>query len=222
MLAEQVAALFDQFCDEDDVTFVTAAQKAIYLARGYARFRTLVRSHDPHFYHARATITLAGTDSYDLALAGNPVRVMGTNPTSTRLSSLIRVVSVDASGNWLGDYLPAASWEELHLFDRRYLLAGTVLYFSGDVTGSVRLEYVPIDAVDWTDIEVGDNEFIDELDEFHDLIAMFAYGYYAVRDAADNLQLQQLMAERKLELQAYLTIGRNHGAADHGAWSEEG
>ena len=215
MYVADVDAIFIRFCNEDDPTFLDPAQRAIWLARGYAQFRTFVRSYDPNFYRAEVTLSLVNQDSYNLATG--TVQILGdaTTLTAARLSSIGRVESVDASGNWLWDYDAAASLAELRILPNSYLLQGQSLYFWARETRTIRLVYCPVSAVDWTEIDAIDLEDIDDLDEFHDLIALYAYLFYAVTDGASNRQVAELRKDREGALRRHLSIGRNPGASDH-------
>lgn len=175
-----------------------------------------MRRYDPSFYDKRVTLTLSDQDSYDLATGA--VKLMGPTATlaaSGRLASLTRVQSLDGSGNWQFDYEPAASIVEMQALFSSYFLEATILYFSGLITGSVRLIYTPISAVDFTKITAGQNEEIDELDEFHHLIALYAYGHYAITDGASNKQIAEQIQRTEASLRRHLSSGRNPGASDH-------
>lgn len=212
MLVEEVDALFLTFVDEDDPTFLSAAQRSVIHGRGYARFRRIVSTYDPHFYAVRVNIVPAA-DNYNLSTAA--VRIMGNNLTTTRLSGLVRVEDVDGAGDHLGFWRGAASWDELRNRTRTYLLESVVLYFHSQPSGTVRLTYVPVSAVSWANLAAGGNVFIDELDEFHDLIALLGARYYSVQDVAKNTELDQLLAERLGELERYLVEGRARQMGDH-------
>jgi hypothetical protein len=181
-----------------------------------------VTDHDPHIFATRVTITASGK-SYDLADTNNAVTVMGppvvgppSHPTNTRLDTLVAVASVDSSDDFAYYLDPAASWTELTQGPANYyLLAGTVLYFSDDRSDTLRLEYVPVSAVDWTRQTAGDNEWMDELVNYHDIIAQLAYLHYAPMDSARSSEIEVLLQRRLSALNAYLTRGRSQGAADH-------
>ena len=99
---------------------------------------------------------------------------------------------------------------------QRYILGGTVLRFSESQSGeTVRIEYVPVSAVDWTRLTAGDNEFVDDFDAFHDLIALYAYKQYSIRDGAPNPELDGQLARREVELELYLSAGRVPEMSDH-------
>jgi len=214
---DEVGALLTSYCDEDDTTFLTSGNVQTYLEIAYRRFRAVVQRHDPYFYATRVNISVANADSYDLGTGA--VILLGSGVlTGARLVHLVGVERVDASGNWAYDYKPAADFDELRLLDNGYLLRGSVLHFSLRQTATVRLVYVPAPAVDWSKLSSSDTEFIDDLEPYHDLIALYAYAHYAIRDGAGNPQVDALLARREAELIRYLGHGRSPGAADHIAW----
>jgi len=218
MFVDGVGDLFRLYCDEDDETFLAAAQVTGALTVGYSQFRRQVVTTDPYSYTTRVSISPTA-DSYDLASVANPTRILGASlaPGATlRMYQLIKVVNVDTAGdvNWY--YRGAGSVEEMDRLSNRYVLSGTVLRFSSDQSGeTVRLEYVPVSAVDWTQLTTGDNEFIDDFDAFHDLIALYAYKQYSIRDGAANPELDKQLALREVDLDLYLNGGRVPEMSDH-------
>ena len=224
MLVEDAGVFLDHITDEDDPTFLTPAFKTIILKTGYDRFRSIVRAIDPNIYNARVTITLTGEDFYDLADAGNAVVIMGPvdDLTDTRLATLERVSRVDpSSGAWIGDYKAAADFEELRTFNDSiwYLLAGTTIFLGGTLNGSIRLNYVPVSTVDWTKLTTGDDERIDELEEWHDLIPALGYAVYASKDGAGSAVVERMLTVRQAEFKTFLNAGRAPQQGDHGVWA---
>ena len=218
MFVDGIGDLFRLYCDEDDETFLAAAQVTSALTVGYDQFRRQIVQTDPYSYAARVSISPT-SDFYDLADAANPTRILGASlaPAGTRrLYQLLKVVNVDTAGavNWY--YRGAGSFEEMDRLSQRYILSGTVLRFSEDQSGeTVRIEYVPVSAVDWTQLTAGDNEFVDDFDAFHDLIALYAYKQYSIRDGAPNPELDGQLKRRELELELYLSAGRVPEMSDH-------
>jgi len=87
--------------------------------------------------------------------------------------------------------------------------------FATDRTDFFRIEYVPASTVDWTKHGVGDNEYIDDLQDQHPLIALLAAQYYQIRDGAANPVLQNQLAVKRLDLVNYLTQGRNQAGSHY-------
>jgi hypothetical protein len=215
MLVDEIGTLFQGLTQEDDPTFITPAITSVILGLGYGQFRTIVSTHDPDFYGIRVTIVPAA-DNYNLSTAA--VRILGGGAlTGPRLVKLLKVVNVDGAGTVSFFYRAAGSTEELHRKSSRYLLEGSLLHFTNDsVSGeSIELRYVPVSSVDWTRLTAGDAEFVDDLEEFHDIIAMLGVRQYSVRDGVGNDVLDGLLQQRLHELEMYLTSGRVPESGDH-------
>jgi hypothetical protein len=222
MLVKDVYSYFDRICDEQDNSRLTPTMIQEYLRAGYDEFRRVVSSYDPNVYATRAVITLAGVTSYDLALAGNPVRLLGATPTQAPLQQLLKVISIDpttlrAKWPWRG----VKHEEELDQANV-YQFQGTLLDFGYAVSDTLRLVYIPCGSkprnatgVDWSKYQPADNEFIDDLDGFHDMIALYAYGLYAATNDASSQQVFELLDRRLKSLQKFLFNGRDSDAAGH-------
>lgn len=219
MYVDQVAALFRQYIDEPDRTFVTDADVATYLSQGYAEFRRTVMEVDNNRYVHRVTVPFGAGLTYDLADVANAVVIMGAGPlTDPRLERALQLWTQDAAGNRLWQYMPVGNIEDLEqgqagyaglmsLSVSRYMLDGTVLRISANPNQSIILRYVPASTVDWTRQTSGDNEWIDDLEPFHDLIALKAYAQYAIRDAAESPEVMRQVMERDGALRSFLYQG---------------
>lgn len=208
LYAEEVANFFRKLIDENDSTFIDDADVTSFLELGYAEFRQFVSDIDPQFYVATHTATVSGKE-YDL----NNV-LLGTTPTGTRLSQIIRVVTL--SGTEVKNILnPVYSYESLVSpsgYAARYMLQARKLHFAGTLNEDIRIEYIPLSLVDWTQITAGDNEFVDDLLQFHDLIALFACRSYFQTDGATNPATERQIANRKQQLIDFVERGRLRGA----------
>lgn len=225
MYVTEVNALFYELTDEQDQSFLKPSQVQRYLRQGYDEFRRVVANYDPNVFTANATLNLSGVSSYDLALGTNPVRLSGPNPTQAAMQRLTQVLSIDPSSGrvkWCWSGVKTEGELNYDIGVPSYMLAGDTLNFGRVITDTLRLVYVPAGSkprnptgVDWSKTASTDTEFIDSLDEFHDMIAMYAYGIYAARDGADNVQVDKLLMRRIASLQAYLFGGRDSNAAGH-------
>lgn len=206
---ENVADYYRDLIDEADITFVTGSNASVYLAQGYSQFRRFVTSLDPTFYRYRAGLTVSGR-SYDLSAGA--VSVMGATPTDPRLDSIVLMESVENATTWntLATFMPVASHEEMHISPGTfsYVLEGSNLLFSSDVS-LVRMTYQGVPDVDWTRTTVGDNEWIDDLVDYHDLIALYAARPYAIRDGEIDQSIEFVIAQREKALSAVLSGSRN-------------
>jgi len=216
----QVKALFKDFIDEADTTFISSANVALYCEIGYNQFRNVVNECDPSYYMEDYELSLVDgeMDLSTTAVSGEAGKFLLGDPADApakgQLSRLVKVASIGTSGDLTPAfyYTAAQGRDELQITADSFVLEGTVLRFSGKITDTIRLYYLPKTTVDFTE---ADATLIDDLTEFHDLIVLFAYGNYAIRDGAGNQQIALQGKTREEAFRAYLERGRNFGAADH-------
>ena len=92
MTTEEIANLFVQYTDEADQTFLSTTDVVSFLNLAYNQFRSLVSEEDNYFYANIVNIpAIPATQQYDLALAANPVRILGATPNFPKMYRLIRV-----------------------------------------------------------------------------------------------------------------------------------
>tara|TARA_R110000824_G_scaffold301071_1_gene489099 strand:- start:161 stop:829 length:669 start_codon:yes stop_codon:yes gene_type:complete len=203
MIVEEVAALFRRYMDEPDQTFVDDAQMAIWLSLAYNDFRSIANSTDPYIFTASSTFTL--TNARTQTLAGT---ILGAAaPAAARMYELRDIWWIDPAtpGYSSGRLRPGSTLEELVDGRCDYVLVGDSLTFNIERNGTIVVNYIPEQNVDWAaGIVVGSNEYIDDLNSFHDLIALTAYLQYAIVDSADNAQLLALFGRRQRQLVEYL------------------
>tara|TARA_R110002050_G_scaffold174854_3_gene307766 strand:+ start:11500 stop:12171 length:672 start_codon:yes stop_codon:yes gene_type:complete len=209
----QVNQLFQSYTDESDRTFLTEVQIGLYLSQAYTELRQIVCNIDPYIYSIEHLFTLGNTNVYDLA--ANPPQLLGLGATAgTKLERLLRVARInDTTQNDVLQWLNAAPSEQnMPLWG--YTFVKSKLIFSGTSNASFRLEYVPFHDVVF---ENGGaiSPYIDDLDGFHELIALMAYSRYAIRDGADNIQLLQALKTKRQELDDYLQHGRNRPGSEY-------
>ena len=60
----------------------------------------------------------------------------------------------------------------------------------------------------------------DDFQQWHDMIALFAYAQYAIVDAASNQQVLNLLAQRKAEFKDYLQQ-RSYGSVQYVAQTDD-
>lgn len=219
MYVEEVSALFLQFCDEQDTTFMTPAQRQLYLKQAYAAFRNEVMAIDAFFYATAVNITVS--DAYQYNLAGGAPIIMGPNASATdRLERLLRVAILNDSGDRIAFLERAGEIKQVSpLRDSSfewagsYMLANRTLVFDRKFTATMQVSYVAASAVDWTKETSGDNEYIDDLNEWHDIIARLAIKqYYQVRDGLVNEANEFVLTERLGKMRNFL----------NGGWMQDG
>tara|TARA_R100001510_G_scaffold56721_1_gene62878 strand:- start:17 stop:706 length:690 start_codon:yes stop_codon:yes gene_type:complete len=215
---EEVRALFDQYIDEPDLTFLTVAQRRNALARGYDSFRQVVIDGDHWAYNKTQDYAIASTAEIDLSTAA-PALLGATATPANKMLRLRRIAILDDQNNiWqfvenvrtLDPVLPRAFLDQWQDAPTQCALVNTKLLFSRNLQATVRLYYLPGATVDWTKDTAGDNEFVDDYDQFHKLIAMYAArDYYATRDAEIHQKLQMQIAVEEDRLRGFLGVGRD-------------
>ena len=211
MLTSQVATYLRSIIQEPDATFLTDAILATWLQQGYRQFRTLVEKHRSDFYAVSVDITPAGR-SYDLGLAANAVRVLGSSTlTHQRVKRIISVQTTTDTGIanvWRGVSSLRALQTGFYTSARQYFLQGTVLHFDTELTDTVTIVYSPVDNIAWAANLTGAGVFIDDLDDFHDVIGLFAAQHYHIADVSTNPRLDIQTAARLEELAEYMAQQR--------------
>ena len=212
MTPADVTAMFKSYMDEADTTFITTPQIEIYLDQAYSDFRQAVCNVDPYIYATELVFSATGT-KVDLKTALGAAGDILCGPTATAGKKLERVLRLARVGsdNEVLRYLDPAPSEKTISFDG-YALVNTNLILGGSYTGSFRLEYVPHHNIDFTG---GTSAYLDELDNFHDMIPLYAYLRYAIRDGADLPQVNQELARKVKNLETYLEQGRSHEGSQY-------
>lgn len=221
MFVEQVRALFDQYVDEPDLTFLSVQQRRDALSRGYDSFRQQVIACTPFAYSRQQDYTLTDTDQLDLSTATPPI--MGSSAAAgVRIQRLRRMALLNTNSNvWqfleasptLDGVLPRDYFDRWENVPTYYAWLGTVIELSRKLNGTLRLYYLPEANIDWTRDAPGDNEFIDDYGQFHKLIAMYAArDYYTVRDGVRAMALSDQIRIEEDRMLGFLGVGRDQEA----------
>jgi hypothetical protein len=211
MNVAEVKALFRAYCDEPDETFLSDANVVSYLQRGYDEFRRRITSLSPYAFAIDVDVTISGT-VYDLAAPTNPVILLGASvPVGVqRLVDLVAIRSKNSSVPFQGfQYKGGASVKAILNSYQSYALVGTKLVFSENVDNTLVITYVPESNINWTT-----GTFIDDMTQFHDMIALFAVQQYQIRDAAFNQPLMVQLKQRIADLDGYI-VDRNVDASHY-------
>jgi hypothetical protein len=210
LYVDEVYDLFRRYVDESKKTFMTDAAAQQYLSIAYDEFRKMVTQYDPMFYAVSQTYNPGG--AYQLDLTATVPAIMGSTAGANRLSKLISVSQPDpVTAEPMYFYLPMnAPGNSPDAYNSGYYLRGTVLHFTGPVSTSVRLDYVPVQSVDWTKITTTPpRQFIDELVEYHDLIALIACRQYFIIDGMESNEISKQIQSKLTDLRDYLASGRD-------------
>ena len=227
----QVATLYREICDEPDDTFLTDAKVAGALQRAYDQFRSKVHDKVPYLYSTTIDITVpapVGANPfrvYDLTqAAANPTAagspsIAGPEPNNagTTIPRLVKLLSVEAitalSGAPSFRLVSARGQDSFWNGRSQYIMRGQELWFRVNI-GFARLHFVAEQSIglsptsffpSWSAAVLpASPEYIDDLNEWHDLIALMAYDEYAIMDGAPNPLVLALRKRRIEELDAYL------------------
>lgn len=217
----EVYNLFQSLVDDTDQTFLTADNTDTYLKAGYSDFRQKVSAIDPDYYVERTYMLIASdADKIDLTVGANftdgkPVLGATAVTDNKLMSRLIRVAKVgDPATDTLNYYLtPTNTSREVAQGLGDYCVNGVSLILAQSYNSSyLRLEYIRDPVIAWTGVAT---TYIDDLAPHHQLIALYAAQYYAIRDGAFNEPLNAQLLRKERELETYLTTGRVSDAAHY-------
>ena len=228
MNATQVKDLFLAYVDESDETFLDATLRRRLLELAYEEFRNLVLEYTNWYYITQVDVAAPNANTYDFAGNANPVRLMG-NPaaglTGARLRRLVNLGRLDEVNGNVIDLLKGStrldavapltslgyqSWWTRSDVD--YIFAGTVIRFNRVLSFPMRVYYVGAQTVNWANDGAANNEFIDDLEECHDCIALLACRHYEVIDGQFNKRARQLLKERMDVMRHFLSEGIDRAA----------
>jgi hypothetical protein len=209
LYVKDVATYLRQLIDEPDGTFVTDAMLQSWMEIGHTQYYQLVTGQNPERFVASTNIAVSGT-SFDL----NGVLVGSAAPA--RMLNILRIAKVAPNG--LVSYLLRGtnSLEQLQSpsgFGAAFTMQGTTLYFSAELNDTYRLDYIPMPTIDWSKFAPADNEFIDDLVQFHDMIALYAAEQYFAADAQPNPMIGALLGARSAAFTSYVARGRDINAS---------
>ena len=212
MTVAEVAAMFRVYMDEPDKTFVNDAQLSTWLASAYDDFRSIVTEMDPHIYLRQQVYSLSNARTLDLATSA-PAILGSTAAAGTRLYQLVNIYTIESTtqpNNIVASLEPSLSVTSTYDSRSNYTLQGTQLTFPEAVTMDIRIDYIPEPNINWAGLGA---DYIDDLNRFHDIIALLAYLQYAIVDVAPNNELNGQLARRIEQLRSYLE-GRAGGIVE--------
>jgi len=215
MTPANVASMFRSYMDEADTTFITEAQVELYLDQAYNDFRQAVCNIDPFILSVEHRLEATGSKISLTVPTGTPAATLcgETADAGKKLERLLRVARINnTSENEVLRYLTAAP-SERSIPLGGYTFTNNTLIIGGTYTDAFRLEYVPYHNVTFTGGVP--SSYLDDLDGFHDMIPLYAYLRYAVRDAADLPQVNQELARKLGNLETYLQQGRSHEGSQY-------
>ena len=211
---DQVVGTFRTYIDEPDQTFAPDSLVDSMLNLGYTEFRRKVTNIDPNIYAIRVDIAAPNSPQVDLAALPFPMLGAAAQPAD-RLISLLSVY-VPQQATLATEGVPARvfnsvqSLEALQSTGDAVFFVGNILMFNRSIQQALRIAYVPGFNLSFQPLAAV--QFIDDLDAFHDMIALYAYKQYAIADAATSEQIIIQLRAREGELIDYLSNRNTAGA----------
>mgnify|MGYP003144413772 FL=1 len=205
-----VREMFKSYADESDTTFLTDAQITLYLKEGYNDFRRVVCDIDPFIYSKEFLFTMPTSGILDLT-ATTPALLGSAAVAPNKLERMLRLARVnDLTNNEVIRYLDSMPSERtLNTWCYTFVNKKIITYATD--TAAFRLEYVPFHDVNFA----AASDYIDDLDGFHDMIPLYAYRRYAIRDGADNIALLQETERKVKDLNKFLESGRSREGSQY-------
>ncbi len=213
LYVEDVMTYFRELVDAPDQGFMTDLIAQQWLQIGFDHYYNFMTLADPERFIKSYAATLTNVFELDLdgALLGSAA------PAAQRMLQLVRVVRLDVSTGRPNQYMyPVASREQLDSCASEYdmvLLSARKLYFNVAQNGSYSVDYIPMSTVNWALSATGNNEFIDDLIPFHDIIALYSALQYYASAGFENPQVDKLLVVRQQAFKSQLQRGRNVNAA---------
>jgi hypothetical protein len=209
---DQVIGTFRTYIDEPDQTFVSDSLVEKMLNLAYIEFRRKVTNIDPNIYSKTVDVAVPTTTQVDLTTLPTPI--LGATATNEdRLISLLSVYIHDQTNDL--PRLVFNSVQSLAALQRTgdaVFFTGNLLMFNRIIQRPFKISYVPGHNVQFQAGLVPPADFIDDLDAFHDMIALYAYKQYAIADAATSQQIIGQLQIRERELIDYLSNRNTAGA----------
>lgn len=209
---DQVIGTFRTYIDEPDQTFVPDSLVEKMLNLAYIEFRRKVTNIDPNIYSKTVDVATPTTTQVDLATL--PAPILGATATNEdRLISLLSVYIHDQT-NELPNLVfnSVQSLAALQRTGDAVFFTGSLLMFNRIIQRPFKISYVPGHNVQFQTGLAPPANFIDDLDAFHDMIALYAYKQYAIADAATSQQIVGQLQIRERELIDYLSNRNTAGA----------
>lgn len=216
MYVHEIAEYARVIADDPDQVMLSQARLASMLKIAYKQFRQYVPAEVYEITYQPAT--LAGVTTLDL----NNV-LFGSSPTQRRAQRIVRVQVLDATTGQVQYVMePVSSYEALGPIalyasspfvpaGAKWWLDGRTIRFSTAISGTIQIVYLPDENVNWTSgVVSGSNVYVDDLDQFHDIIALLAIARsYASADGTLQQAIMNTLNERRIEMQAFFAQSRS-------------
>ncbi len=217
MNGQEMKNLFRALIDDPDQTFFSDQDIANALTYGYQEYVTYIANSCPSIFEKPYDFTLAGVAELDLTgILLGPTPSVDSAYKITKISNTQIGQKPDFS-YWL---VPCNTLEELWSigapgfgYQARWLLQGTKLMFSAQLSGTYRLYYLASPTINWTTAIQSSTSFIDNTLPFQQIIVYFAAQAYAIKDWAENPALERKFQQLLQELDRWIVKGRSGQAS---------
>lgn len=216
MLVNEIGTYFRILVDEPDKTWLTDAQVAILMKMAYNQYYRVITDIDEKPFTDILTINAPG-QSTDLTVAPhNLLANIGPYDGKGRLTRL-QLVTVVNNGTFAQTFKAAKSSQELvNTNEYLYALLNKHLVFNLPISNAkIDLMYTFIPDIDFSKLNIGDNEEVDEFDDFHDIIALLMYKQYAIKDVSMNPLLENQLGQRIIDLKSYMSQGQDFSGSQY-------
>ena len=184
-----------------------AGQPVIVVASTVGFYLSQTITVNPTGFGAQTTtIANINRSTNTITLAVNLANAMTAGDSVVSpVDAMIRLNSVrisNATGTTRGAIYKAVSGiRGLQANYQSWAMIGTSLMFSESNSETFQLSYVPVADINWD----AAGQYIDSLGPYHDLIALYAYKQYAIRDTALNPAWKMQLDIRERDFRDYLS-----------------
>lgn len=216
MNAFAIAQYMRRLVDDPGVVSFPLSLQASMLEIAYEEFRQYAPQE---LWEIRYSTAVTNVFQIDL----NNI-LFGSAPTNTRAMRLTRVQRVDPStGQLLTVFSPASSFETLGqvsaagpaitnslYLNAKWWLDGQILRFNIPVTGTIEIWYLPVQTINWqAAIQPGANTFVDDLPQWHDIIALLAAQQYYIKEGQGNRKCDEQLSRRLAKMEQFFAETRS-------------
>jgi hypothetical protein len=223
--AAQIGQYMRRLVDDPGIVRLPYSLQATMLGIAYDEFRNLAPSEVWERAYNSAMVNSAALDLTGILFYS----ALGVAPTTALASRLTRVCMVDpTTGAVLGTFTPKASWEQLGQSPgsstigtvfwyggQSCWLDGQILRFSYPINGTVQIWYLPTDTIDWLASLQSGAGFVDNLVQWHDIIALLAAEQYYITQAQLNPALESQLRRRTDKMMEFFALSRTGKAGKY-------
>ncbi len=217
MLTDEIATYCRHILDDPNTVFLPNSLLVTFLQRGYNEYRRMLPREAREIRYAPTALTNVQALNLDGTLFGNPAtqarcqeitRVQAIDPSTQRVIQLYQPVSGFSA---LGQ---ATGWANSTAFTGSaptWWLDRRTLRFGAPITATIEIIYIPDDAGVFTvgNIASGSGAYLDDFDQWHEIIAILAAQHYAMKDGALSAPIQTRLADLRMQIQQHYAETRS-------------